>query len=74
MNGVSFRSEGDRWRRHHVFDVALSHSKHRTVGGGLPAMNDDAIFLIHRIDFIAGKPPPTRAVSIQHILCLGRPT
>ncbi len=43
MNGVPFRSEGDRGRRHHVFDVALSHSKNGTVGGGLPAMNDDAI-------------------------------
>ena len=29
------------------------------VGSGLPAMNDDAIFLTYRIDCIAGKPPPT---------------
>ncbi|WP_206012960.1 hypothetical protein, partial [Pseudomonas viridiflava] len=35
--------------RHNVFDVALSRSKHRTVGGGLPAMNDYAIFLTHRV-------------------------
>ncbi|WP_211258401.1 hypothetical protein, partial [Pseudomonas viridiflava] len=27
------------------------------VGGGLPAMSDDAIFLTHRVDCIAGKPP-----------------
>ncbi|WP_163023675.1 hypothetical protein [Pseudomonas viridiflava] len=47
-------------RRHHVFDVAPSRSKHRTVGGGLPAMNDYAIFLTHRVDCIAGKPPPTK--------------
>uniref|UniRef100_UPI001980476A hypothetical protein n=1 Tax=Pseudomonas viridiflava TaxID=33069 RepID=UPI001980476A len=37
----------------------LSCSKHRTVGGGLPAMNDDVIFLTYRVDYIAGKPPPT---------------
>ncbi|WP_122455695.1 hypothetical protein [Pseudomonas viridiflava] len=49
-------------RRLHVFDVALSRSKHRTVGGGLPAMNDDAIFLKYRVDCIAGKPPPTKRV------------
>ncbi len=47
----------DCGRPHHVFDVALSRSKHRTVGGGLPAMNDDAIFLTYRVDCIAGKPP-----------------
>jgi len=47
----------DCGRRHHVFDVALSRSKYLTVGGGLPAMNDDAIFLT---DCIAGKPPPTK--------------
>ncbi|WP_122589060.1 hypothetical protein [Pseudomonas viridiflava] len=46
-------------RPHHVFDVTLSRIKHRTVGGGLPAMNDDAIFLTYRVDCIAGKPPPT---------------
>ncbi len=46
-------------RRHYIFDVALSRSKHLTVGGGLPAMNDDAIFLKYRVDCIAGKPPPT---------------
>ncbi|MEE4069798.1 hypothetical protein, partial [Pseudomonas viridiflava] len=39
-------------RRHHVFDVAPSRSEHRTVGGGLPAMNDYAIFLTHRVDCI----------------------
>ena len=44
-------------RCHHVFDLALSRSKHRTVGGGLPAMNDDVIFLTYRVDYIAGKPP-----------------
>ncbi|WP_424492311.1 hypothetical protein, partial [Pseudomonas viridiflava] len=48
----------DRGRRHYVFDVALSRGKHRTVGGGLPAMNDDAIFLTFRVGCIAGKPPP----------------
>ncbi len=26
------------WERHHVFDVALSRSKHRTVGARLPAI------------------------------------
>ncbi|MEE4082051.1 hypothetical protein [Pseudomonas viridiflava] len=41
--------------------MALSRSKHRTVGGGLPAMNDDAIFLTHRVDCIADKPPPTKS-------------
>lgn len=45
-----------------------------TVGGGLPAMNDVAIFLTHRIDCIAGKPPPTDAMSIEHILRHRRPT
>ena len=29
------------------------------VGGGLPAMNDDAVFLTYRIDCIAAKRPPT---------------
>ncbi|TKK25807.1 hypothetical protein PviCFBP13515_16105 [Pseudomonas viridiflava] len=29
------------------------------IRGGLPAMNDDAIFLTHRVECIAGKPPPT---------------
>ncbi len=32
-------------------------------------MNDDAIFLTHRVDCIAGKPPPTKNVSIQQITC-----
>ncbi|MEE4228868.1 hypothetical protein [Pseudomonas viridiflava] len=41
--------------------MALSRSKYGTVGGGLPAMNDDAIFLTHRVDGIAGKPPPTKS-------------
>ncbi len=54
-------------RRHHVFDVALSRSKHRTVGGGWPAMNDDAIFLTYRVDCIAGKPPPTKACSFSRL-------
>ncbi len=54
---VLFCGKNRLWGPHHDFDVALSRSKHRTVGGGLPAMNDDAIFLIHRVDCIAGKPP-----------------
>ncbi|UZA68262.1 hypothetical protein EZZ81_08535 [Pseudomonas viridiflava] len=29
------------------------------IRGGLPAMNDDAIFLTYRVNCIAGKPPPT---------------
>ncbi|WP_164622693.1 hypothetical protein [Pseudomonas viridiflava] len=41
--------------------MALSRSKYGTVGGGLPATNDDAIFLTHRVDGIAGKPPPTKS-------------
>ncbi len=32
-------------------------------------MNDYAIFLTHRVDCIAGKPPPTKNVSIQQITC-----
>ena len=48
-------------RRHPVFNMALSRSKYGTVGGGLPAMNDDAIFLTHRVDCIADKPPPTKS-------------
>ncbi len=48
-------------RRHPVFNMALSRSKHGAVGGGLPAMNDDAIFLTHRVDGIADKPPPTKS-------------
>ncbi|MGX0955596.1 hypothetical protein AB7M18_001724 [Pseudomonas viridiflava] len=32
-------------------------------------MNDYAIFLTHRVDCIAGKPPPTKKVSIQQITC-----
>ncbi|WP_205902118.1 hypothetical protein, partial [Pseudomonas viridiflava] len=39
--------------------------RQRTVGGGLPAMNDDAIFLKHRI---AGKPPPTRKNSASSVV------
>ncbi|WP_206336340.1 hypothetical protein, partial [Pseudomonas viridiflava] len=35
--------------QHHVFDIALSRGKHRTVRGGLPAMKSDAIFLIYRV-------------------------
>ena len=35
----------------------------------MPAMNDYAIFLTHRVDCIAGKPPPTKNVSIQQITC-----
>ncbi|MEE3935210.1 hypothetical protein V2I68_06550 [Pseudomonas viridiflava] len=58
-----------RGRRHYVFDVALSRGKHRTVGGGLPAMNDDAIFLTFRVGCIAGKPPPTKRVqSADYVL------
>ncbi len=45
-----------------------------TVGGGWPAMNDMAIFLTHRIDCIARKPPPTNAMFIEHILRHRRPT
>jgi len=44
-------------RRHPVFSMALSRSKYGTVGGGLPAMNDYAICLTHRVDCIAGNPP-----------------
>ncbi len=29
-------------------------------------MNDDAIFLIYRVDCIAGKPPPTFCRSLGH--------
>ncbi|UZA67761.1 hypothetical protein EZZ81_05785 [Pseudomonas viridiflava] len=54
-------------RRHHVFDVALSHSKQRTVGAGLPTMNDDVIFLTYRVDCIAGKPPPTKTYSFSRL-------
>ena len=50
---------GSCGRPHHVFDVAVSRSKPGTVGGGLPAMNDDAIFLTYLADCIAGKSPPT---------------
>ncbi|WP_424492747.1 hypothetical protein, partial [Pseudomonas viridiflava] len=42
---------------------ALSRGKHRSVGGGLPAMNDEATFLTYRVDCIAGKPPPTKSFS-----------
>ncbi len=28
-------------------------------------MNDDAVFLIHRVDCIAGKPPPTAQCLLQ---------
>ncbi|WP_205903071.1 hypothetical protein, partial [Pseudomonas viridiflava] len=48
------------------FGLALSRSKQRAVGGGLPVMNDDAIFLKHRI---AGKPPPTRKNSASSVVC-----
>ena len=57
-------------RRHHVFDAALSRSKHRTVGGGLPAMNDDAICLTHRVHCIAGKPLPTKSWRFYSVLQL----
>ncbi len=50
---------------HHSLDITLSHSKHRTVGGGLPAMNDDAISLTYRVGCIAGKPPPTEFAARQ---------
>ncbi|WP_205902073.1 hypothetical protein, partial [Pseudomonas viridiflava] len=40
--------------------VALSRSRQRTVEGGLPAMNDDAAFLTHRVDCIAGKRAPKK--------------
>ncbi len=46
----------ERGRRHYAFDVGLSRSKQRTVGGGLPAMNDDAIFLIYRANPVVGLP------------------
>ncbi|QXG42943.1 hypothetical protein [Pseudomonas viridiflava] len=39
--------------------------EHVFVGGGLPAMNDDAIFLTYRVDCIAGKPPPVRCLLRQ---------
>ncbi len=42
---------------HHVFDIALSRSKHRTVGGGLPTMKADAIFLIYRVIVHRGQAP-----------------
>ena len=45
--------------RHQVFNLALSRGKRGTVGGGLPAMNDEAIFLTYRADCISSKPPPT---------------
>ncbi len=38
------------------------YHSHRTVGGGLPAMNDDAIFLIYRVDCIAGSSLPQASV------------
>ncbi|MEE3941486.1 hypothetical protein V2J00_26130, partial [Pseudomonas viridiflava] len=38
---------------------------------GLPAMNDDAIFLTYRVDCIAGKPPPTVSVCSYLALCQG---
>ena len=50
---------------YHSLDITLSHSKHRTVGGGLPAMNDDAISLTYRVGCIAGKPPPTEFAARQ---------
>ncbi len=46
-------------------EVRCLIEKHRTVGGGLPAMNDDAIFLTYRVDCIAGKPPPTVRCLLQ---------
>ncbi|WP_164352813.1 hypothetical protein [Pseudomonas viridiflava] len=48
--------------------MALSRSKHGAVGGGLPAMNDDAIFLTHRVDGIADKPPLIKH-KITHCFC-----
>jgi len=56
-----------RGRRHYVFDGALSRGKPRTVGGGLPAMNDDAIFLTFLVGCIAGKPPPTKTCSVSRL-------
>ncbi len=35
------------------------------IRGGLPAMNDDAMFLTYRVDCIAGKPPPTVQCLLQ---------
>ncbi|MEE4045890.1 hypothetical protein V2I80_10580, partial [Pseudomonas viridiflava] len=43
-------------RRHHVFDIALSRSKHLTVGGGLPAMQSTRYVRKIASSFIAGKP------------------
>ena len=40
-------------------------SEHVFVGGGLLAMNDDAMFLTYRGDCIAGKPPPTIPYLLQ---------
>ncbi|WP_206201884.1 hypothetical protein, partial [Pseudomonas viridiflava] len=37
------------------------------VGGGLPAMNDDATFLTYRVDCIAGEPPPTKTCSFSRL-------
>ncbi len=35
-------------------------------------MNDDVIFLTHRVDYIAGKPPPTKTFIQQITCCLIR--
>ncbi|WP_333690797.1 hypothetical protein, partial [Pseudomonas syringae] len=35
------------------------------IRGGLPAMNDDAMFLTYRGDCIAGKPPSTGPYLLQ---------
>ena len=38
-HGVFDTENTELWEaRHHVFDLALSRSKHRTVGGGLPTI------------------------------------
>ena len=57
---------------HHVFDIALSRSKHRTVGGGLPAMKSDAIFLIYRVIVHRGQAPSHKKIAfLQRVMaCL----
>ncbi|PCK90071.1 hypothetical protein PsyrCH409_20760 [Pseudomonas viridiflava] len=62
MHKLSYRGSG---RPHHVFDAAQSRSKHRTVGGGLPAMQSTRFVRTIASSFIAGKPPPTEVALFQ---------
>ncbi|SHN22605.1 hypothetical protein SAMN05216593_11536 [Pseudomonas asturiensis] len=55
-------------------DRTLSCRKQMTVGGGLPAKALVQLLTGGWRDRIAGKPPPTKAVSIQPILRHRRPT